>query len=337
LRTRLAIFAVVLLVALGGAAYYVMQVWQNHADAAARPPAVPVGGDPSAVATGPHVVFRSTAQGSGYGQVAVVPLDAPNGPRAFTPASCERVYAVRDTAVCLVALRGLATTYEVKVLGPQWKEESEKPLAGLPSRARISRDGALTATTTFVYGDSYNAPGQFSTRTVIGRTDGTGDATDIEGFELVVDGKVVTAVDKNLWGVTFVDNDVFYATAASGKKTWLVKGSLAAKRVVSVRQDVECPSLSPDGNRVAFKKRGDLPNGHWRLSVLDLATGRVTETAETRNIDDQAEWLDNATVIYGIGRQGDGTASSDIWAVPADGTGTARLLIADAWSPAVVR
>jgi hypothetical protein len=210
-------------------------------------------------------------------------------------------------------------------------------LAGLPSRARISRDGTLAATTTFVYGDSYNAPGQFSTRTIVGRTDGTGTAADIEGFELVVDGKVVNADHKNLWGVTFVDDDVFYATAASGKKTWLVKGSLKASRLVSVRPDVECPSLSPDGTRVAFKKRGDLPSGQWRLSVLDLATGRVTETAESRNIDDQAEWLDNGTVIYGMGRQADGTASSDVWAVSADGSGAPRLLIADAWSPAVVR
>jgi hypothetical protein len=68
-----------------------------------------------------------------------------------------------------------------------------------------------------------------------------------------------------------------------------------------------------------------------------LTTGTVTETAETKNIDDQAEWLDNQTVMYGMVRPGEGTASSDIWAVPADGTGAPRLLVSDAWSPAVVR
>jgi Tol biopolymer transport system component len=171
----------------------------------------------------------------------------------------------------------------------------------------------------------------------VSRVDGTGEALDLEGFQLVVDGKANNSIDRNFWGVTFVDDDHFYATAASGKKTWLVKGSLAARRVESLRLDVECPSLSPDGTRVAFKKRGDLPNGHWRLSVLDLRTGQVTETAETKNIDDQAEWLDNDTVVYGMPRTGDGVATSDIWSVAANGSGAPKLMVSDAWSPAVVR
>lgn len=337
MRTRLAVFAAVLVVAVAASVVWVLNARRDHREAASKPPAVPVGGDPTVVASGPHLVFRSTATGEGYGRVAVVPLDNPGGQRAFTAASCERVYATRESAICLVAKRGLATTYEVKIYGPEWNVESDRPLTGLPSRARLSRDGSLTATTTFVYGDSYASPGQFSTRTVVARVDGTGEAYDLEGFQLVTEGKSNAAIDRNLWGVTFVDDDHFYATAASGKKTWLVKGSLSGRRLESVRVDVECPSLSPDGTRVAFKKRGDLPNGHWRLSVLDLKTGQVTETAETKNIDDQAEWLDNDTVIYGIGRQGDGTASSDIWAVPANGSGAPKLLVSDAWSPAVIR
>ena len=160
---------------------------------------------------------------------------------------------------------------------------------------------------------------------------------DIEKFELTVDGKVVTAADKNLWGVTFADDDRFYATAASGGKTWLVQGSLAAHTVTALHGDVECPSLSPDGTRIAFKQHGGLPAGKWRLSVLDLRTRKVTELAETRSVDDQAEWLDDKTVLYGLGRATAGTATSDIWQVPADGTGTATVLVHDAWSPAVVR
>jgi hypothetical protein len=336
LRLRLAIFAAIVLVAAGGALFYVLKVRQDQARAAQQAPAVPVQDDPVAVAAEPHLVFRSTAPGNGYGRVAVAPLDAPDGPRAFTPASCERVYAVRGTALCLVAMRGLATTFELQVLGPQWTSTTTQPLPGLPSRARLSRDGTLTATTTFVYGDSYNSPGQFSTRTLVGATGAT-EPADIEKFDLLVDGKVVTAADKNLWGVTFSDDDRFYATAASGKKTWLVQGSLSARKLTALRQDAECPSLSPDRTRVAFKKRGDLPPGRWRLSVLDLATGRVTELAETRSVDDQAEWLDDRTVIYGLPRQADGSASSDVWAVPADGTGAPRILVPDAWSPAVIR
>ena len=88
MRTRLLVFAAVLVVAMGGAVVYVLHARQKQADAASRPPAVPVGGDPTAVSAGPHLVFRSTSPGEGYGQVAVVPLDNPNGPRAFTDASC---------------------------------------------------------------------------------------------------------------------------------------------------------------------------------------------------------------------------------------------------------
>jgi Tol biopolymer transport system component len=192
------------------------------------------------------------------------------------------------------------------------------------------------ATTTFVFGDSYANPGQFSTRTVVTRTDGE-VVGDIEKFELVVNGKVITAADKNLWGVTFLDDDRFYATAASGGKTWLVDGSLSQRRVTSVRGDVECPSLSPDRTRIAFKKHGDLPPGKWRLAVYDLRSGQETVLSETRSVDDQVEWLDDATVIYGLPRDDQTSASSDVWAARADGTGEPKVLVSDAWSPAVVR
>jgi Tol biopolymer transport system component len=209
-------------------------------------------------------------------------------------------------------------------------------LPGAPTRARLSRDGSLAATTTFVFGDSYANPGQFSTRTIVTRTDGE-VVGDIEKFRLVVDGKAIKAADRNFWGVTFLDDDRFYATAASGGKTWLVEGSLARRTVTALRGDVECPSLSPDGTRVAFKKHGDLPPGRWRLAIYDLQTRAETLLAETHSVDDQVEWLDDKTVVYGLPREAAGSASSDVWQVPADGTGTPQILVSDAWSPAVVR
>jgi Tol biopolymer transport system component len=230
----------------------------------------------------------------------------------------------------------LVTTYKARLLDTAWSPVRELALTGLPSRARLSGDGSLVATTTFVFGDSYANPGQFSTRTIVTRTDGE-VVGDLEKFKLTVDGKVVTAADKNLWGVTFADDDRFFATAASGGKTWLVEGNLSSRLVTAVRGDVECPSLSPDGTRIAFKKHGDLPAGKWRLAVYDLRTRQETLLAETRSIDDQAEWLDNDTVIYGLPRKTSGAASSDVWQVHADGSGEPRLLIQDAWSPAVVR
>ncbi|WP_213456069.1 TolB-like translocation protein [Rhizomonospora bruguierae] len=337
LRARVAALVAIVLIASAGATGYVL--YERHRQERARASAPPVAtlADANAVVAEPHLVFRSTALGTGYGEVAVVPLSDPAGPRAFTGASCERVYATADQTVCLSAERGLVTTYRAALLDRAWAPSRELPLTGLPSRARLSRDGSLVATTTFVYGDSYTNPGQFSTRTIVTRARGE-VVGDIESFTLIVDGRTVTAVDRNFWGVTFADDDTFYATAASGRKTWLVRGSLSARTATALREDVECPSLSPDKTRIAFKKHGDLPHGQWRLAVYDLATGRETVLAETHSVDDQAEWLDDANVLYGLPRTaGNGVATSDVWVTPADGSGTPRVFVQNAWSPAVVR
>jgi hypothetical protein len=336
LRLRIALLAAILLVVALAAGGYVWNVRQSQAETLARTPPVAAGGDLVALRTRPHLVFRSTALGANYGQVAVVPLTAPNGPRAFTPAACERVYATTEDAVCLSADRGIVTTYQARLLDAAWAPARDLPLTGVPSRARLSRDGSLVATTTFVFGDSYANPGQFSTRTIVTRTDGA-VVGDLEKFRLFVGGKQVKAADRNFWGVTFVDDDRFYATASSGGKTWLVEGDLATRTVTALREDAECPSLSPDGTRVAFKKHGKLAPGKWRLAVYDLRTRTETLLAETRSVDDQVEWLDDSTVVYGLPREDEASASSDVWAVPADGTGAARVLVPDAWSPAVVR
>jgi Tol biopolymer transport system component len=141
----------------------------------------------------------------------------------------------------------------------------------------------------------------------------------------------VTAVDMNYWGVTFgrQDSDRFYATLATGGKTYLIEGSVSGRTARVIHENVECPSLSPDGTRIAYKRRTGVGKRPWQLSVLDLETMRETALAEGRNFDDQAEWLDDDTVMYGLDEQ--------IWVVPADGSGQPRRYIAGADSPAVVR
>jgi len=335
-RVRLIVLAGIVLFAVLGASGYVLHVRQSQARTLARATPVPTRADLDAVRAAPHLIFRSTALGTGYGQVAIAPLSAPDGPRALTGTACERVYATRTQTICLSAQRGLITVYRAQLLDQRWSPRQDLPLTGIPSRARLSRDGSLAATTSFVSGDSYANPGEFSTRTVISGTDGT-VVGDIEEFPFFLDGKLVTALDKNLWGVTFADHDRFYATAATGGRTWLVAGSISQRRLDALQADAECPSLSPDGTRVVVKQRGDLPPGRWRLAVYDLATGAETRLAETRSVDDQVEWLDDQQVIYGLPRDGGGAATSDVWRVPADGSGTPQVLVHDAWSPAVVR
>jgi hypothetical protein len=60
--------------------------------------------------------------------------------------------------------------------------------------------------------------------------------------------------------------------------------------------------------------------------------------AEDRSVDDQVEWLDNDQLLYAVPRAGSaGVLGSDVWRLPADGTGAPSILIEDAASPAVQR
>lgn len=332
-RVRAITFVVVCVLAVGiSTAYVLMSRERQAAVVRAAPTAATVANDE--FAGEPRIVFRHTGLGDDYGKVAAVALDDPGGPRAISSQACERVYATSAETLCLSASRGMVTTYRAEVT--RGDEQIDLPLAGIPSRARLSADGRLAASTSFVSGDSY-AGTNFSTRTVI--TDLAGDhSVDLEKYRLIHRGKSIHPIDRNFWGVTFAkDDNLFYATVAWGGHTWLVRGNVRNHTVTTLREDAECPSLSPDGTRLVYKKRLDLPTGQWRLASLDLASGKETLLAEQRSVDDQVEWLDDEHVLYGLPRTGDQAATTDVYSVPADGSGQPRLLIKQAWSPSVIR
>ncbi|WBB68623.1 hypothetical protein [Micromonospora sp. WMMD812] len=261
--------------------------------------------------------------------VSSVAAAEPSGPRTVSTRECLRVYAAAGTGVCL----GPKTPwqYQLVVLDGALGATRAVDIPGLPNRARVSASGRMVSWTTFVGGDSYTTSG-FSTRTGVLDTRGGTAVMSLEEFAVRRDGRPYRNADVNYWGVTFaVDDNLFYATMSTGGKRYLVRGDFAARTVETVKENVECPSLSPDGTRLAFKEAIDAdPAKGWRLSVLDLATMRVTATAETASVDDQAAWLDGATLAYTL-RQSDGRP--DVWAVPADGSGKPRLLIPGAESP----
>jgi hypothetical protein len=322
-------------VVLGLAVGYFLYVRSTSAEQVASASG-PASADRAQVLAESHVVFRNGALGADYGRLAAVTLADPTGPRAIFDISCERSYATAGSGVCVTAKRGVVQTYGVSMLGPQLQQVSATELVGLPSRARMSRDGSLVATTTFVTGHSY-AQASFSTETII-RRDGKA-LGNLETWAVEVDGRPLSSVDRNFWGVTFAaDDDTVFVTGASGGTTWLMKGSLTAKKLTALRTDAECPSLSPNGTKVAYKKRlGNTTPGVWRIAVLDLATGQETLTTDLRSVDDQVEWLDDDTLLYGMPRSGAEATVSDIWRVPADGTGQAEIYIEQGSSPAVVR
>jgi hypothetical protein len=285
----------------------------------------------------PHVVVRDMAAGqAGYG--GVLPLTDLGGERAVTDLACARLYVAAGNGICLSDHGDIINPYKVVFFGPDFQSRAEQPLPGVPSRARVSADGKYGTSTVFVTGDSY-APGSFSTRTSIwGMTNGE-HLVDVEQFSVFKDGKKLESPDHNFWGVTFdpADSNRFYATLGTQGHTYLVRADLAGKRADVLRDGVECPSVSPDGTRIAFKLRtssngADLPT--WQPAVLDLKTMQETPLAESRTVDDQIEWLDDSTVVYAVDT---GIGAPSIYSAPADGTGAPSLFVVDADSPSVAR
>ncbi|WP_456823152.1 hypothetical protein [Cellulomonas sp. P5_E12] len=336
MSSRVALLVAITAVVVLGIGGYAVAAWRGHrADVDSAPPVASTELD--AVTSGPHIVFRSTLPGNEYGLVAAVPLDDPDGPRAFTDVACDRVDVSGPLASCLRTIAGIATRWEAELLDSDWQPTENWGLPGIPSRTRLSDDATLVATTSFVTGHSYATVG-FSTLTEIHRSDGT-SLGNVEDFALTVAGQPFTAADRNIWGVTFVDDDIFYATAASQSagQTWLVRGSLSDRTLTSVHDDAECPSISPDGTEVAYKKVVDTVAGQpvWALAVLDLASGDETLLPATRGVDDQAAWLDEDTLLYGLPRA-DLPGTTDVWEVDTSADAVPAVLIPGAWSPAVV-
>jgi hypothetical protein len=336
LRARVLALLAVVLVAVGASAAYAVADLRAVRAVRERPPSVEVETAAQPLPTSRFIAFRHTGVDEEYGTVALVDLADPSGPRAFTGAVCDRVDATPAGASCLVTERGVLTKYAALTLDPSWQQVASTPLPGVPSRTRLSEDGSLVATTVFVAGHSYLSTG-FSTTTVV-REVGGASLGNLEKFALTVDGHSVRPTDRNIWGVTFVDDRTFYATVSTGGTDYLARGDLREHSLKTIAADVECPSLSPDGRRIAFKQAGK-PEGRpgWTPAVLDLATGeRSLLGGETRNVDDQLEWLDDDTVLYGLARP-DEPGVSDVWALDTQAGADPELLVEQAWSPSVVR
>jgi len=242
--------------------------------------------------------------------------------------ACERVYFTAGRGLCL-AVAPSGVEYEATIFDSFLRPIKRLGLTGLPSRARVSPDGRYGAMTVFVAGHAYLSGGGFSTTTTLVDMRAGKEIAQLEQFQVSKDGKPFDAVDFNFWGVTFAkDSNRFYATLHSGDHYYLVEGNVKEHTMRVLRDGVECPSLSPDGTRIAFKSRIGNEN-RWHLEVLDLATLSAHPLAEQRSIDDQAEWLNDDTLVYSYG--------NDTYTVPADGGGSPRLLVRNASSPVAIR
>ncbi len=306
------------------------------APGAAGPPA---GVDIDVPQAGRVLLLRHTSLDESFGVASVERLDDAGGGRRATPLRCDRVDFAGERGVCLTTDR-FYTTHAIMVFDGAFEPLHRLPLHGVPSRVRLAPDGRLAAVTVFVSGHSYLDEG-FSTETsVVDTYSGERRVANLEEFRVHRDGAPFRAVDFNFWGVTFAaDSDRFYATLGTGGTTYLVEGRVSTRRADVLLEGVECPSLSPDQSRIVFKKRLPLAAGAgWRLHVMDLRTRAVTPLAEPRSVDDQAEWLDDSTILYAIPDPSAPTPMvTDVWQIPADGSGAPELLLEGASSPAVLR
>lgn len=270
------------------------------------------------------------------GKVTLSALDAVDGPRTTINLRCEKIYFAADKGICLSReIRGFSARTVATLVDANFQPLSSVRTDGIPTRARISPDGRYAAFTVFVSGHSY-ADAQMSTATLLLDAAAGASLGNLEEFKVLQDGNVIKSLDFNYWGVTFQhDSNFFYATLRTSGVNYLVHGDIKAKTVTVTYRGVECPSLSPDESRIAFKKM--ISRGNWRLTVLNLTTFEEIPLAETRSVDDQAEWLDNDHVLYTRLEPAAPPPGMSIMVVSADGSGQAKLFAKGAASPAVVR
>jgi hypothetical protein len=301
-------------------------------------------GEPAPVQAGPLTLpARPYAVGMSY-YPSPLGLQISGGPlvadaietRPLSPNRCERLYFDGQRGVCVYrVVANVSASVKIDVLDDTLSVIKTLDTEGvIPSRARISPNGKLAATSSFVSGHSYTDE-NMSTETLLIDLEQQLIIANLESFAVTRDGQPFRAPDFNYWGVTFAnDNNRFYVTLRTNNQQYLVEGNLAGRTGRVIAENVECPSLSPDNTRIGYKKR--INPTTWRLHVLDLESGKQTALAETESIDDQVLWLDNAHILYGkLDLQN--APEFDTWLVNADGSGAPRLFANGLASTAVIR
>lgn len=323
-----ALVAIASLCAVAGGAYVaIAALTADGTTSDARPRVVVDARGAAAVPAGGELLVRAVDFDNERlnGRLFRTSLVAGAEPEQAGELACERVSEnAAGDGICLAAKRH-GFDYEAVVYGPGRGPRDRFTIPGVPDRARVSPDGRYAGFTTFLSGHTYSAGVRsFATHTAIVDMRAGKQLFKLDELEVTRDGERFERADANFWGVAFAGGDRFYATLGSGGRHYLLEGHVGTRRARVIREHVECPSLSPNGRRIAYKRRIGKQD-RWRLHVLDLASGRDIALAERRSIDDQPEWLGDDTIVYSDDRS--------VYGVPADGSGRPHRLVARASSP----
>jgi len=284
------------------------------------------GVDPAEIA----LAFINRVPGDEYGFVGY--LD-PDGERHITELECSRLDVNEAGGICLSATAGLGGSGRGLLLDAGLNP-SLRFGVNLPSRAAVSPDGSVVAWTGFSLGHSYLQAGEFATTTQLISVDRTIGANLEKVFTTYRGEEIVGDADVNFWGVTFVDNDQFYATLGTTGGTSIVQGRISNSRMDVVIENATCPEVSPGGRTIVAKeRRGDF----MQVVAIDVETGERRDLGETRSVADQVEWADDDTILYALPNLDEGTDAQpvfDVWALDITPGSKPRMVLPFADSPA---
>ena len=312
---------------LVGATFYVAKPRQS---------ATATSGQTAAVVTQtlapPFVIFRTLAPPDRYGRLAMVPVSTPNASRVFSQLECARVHYAGGAGVCLVEEPdGNQVAHAAYLFDRSFTRGTRLLLSGVPTRVRVSPNGQRAAIT--VYGEEHMPDGQerLATDSILVDLPSGRALAKLREFALDLTGKLPTNAPLDYSSVAFEANaDNFYATLNSASLWFVVAGTVSSRRLTIVAEGFASEAISPDGGRLAVKQRvGE--RGFWHAMIFDLTTKNAKPLDHARSVDDQIEWLDRDHITYHDATdQGTG-----IWVLAIDGRSGPRLLIPDAYSPAV--
>lgn len=169
--------------------------------------------------------------------------------RTPTDMGCDRVHVAGNAQIlCFTRITPQKPKYYTAPTAYIYTHGAAMPhrlyqIKGTVSRARMAADGRYAATTAFTTGHSYLGVGgtHFSTSTSITSLGSTANSEDIQKWPIQHQGREVTSIDLNLWGVSFnpQDSDRFVVTAYFDGRPYLAEGRVSQRRIQTLAADVE--------------------------------------------------------------------------------------------------